>query len=161
MFVVVVIVVVSDGGLRLSFCLALQAAPAAAAGRAGGASAGWFDRIRPLPGKPCWTPPLCPTHLTLHLASSTTGERGNTAHREPFNLLEAVLDSGLFVRFCLFFKCVLRPGIPLQVPVPSVPTGVHETGKAIDKTEAMFSQERDPRFADMYSGISGCMCIAL
>ncbi|XP_048118684.1 aryl hydrocarbon receptor nuclear translocator 2 isoform X1 [Alosa alosa] len=42
-----------------------------------------------------------------------------------------------------------------QVPVPNVPSGVHETGKAIDKTEAMFSQERDPRFADMYSGISG------
>uniref|UniRef100_A0AAY4EHK9 Aryl hydrocarbon receptor nuclear translocator 2 n=1 Tax=Denticeps clupeoides TaxID=299321 RepID=A0AAY4EHK9_9TELE len=44
-----------------------------------------------------------------------------------------------------------------QVPVASVPTGVHETGKAIDKTEAMFSQERDPRFTDMYTGISGCM----
>ncbi|XP_063044810.1 aryl hydrocarbon receptor nuclear translocator 2 isoform X3 [Engraulis encrasicolus] len=42
-----------------------------------------------------------------------------------------------------------------QVPVASVPAGVHETGKAIDKTEAMFSQERDPRFTDMYSGISG------
>uniref|UniRef100_A0AAY4EHW0 Aryl hydrocarbon receptor nuclear translocator 2 n=1 Tax=Denticeps clupeoides TaxID=299321 RepID=A0AAY4EHW0_9TELE len=42
-----------------------------------------------------------------------------------------------------------------QVPVASVPTGVHETGKAIDKTEAMFSQERDPRFTDMYTGISG------
>ncbi|KAL2088988.1 hypothetical protein ACEWY4_015887 [Coilia grayii] len=42
-----------------------------------------------------------------------------------------------------------------QVPVPSVPAGVHDTGKAIDKTEAMFSQERDPRFTDMYSGISG------
>ncbi|KAL4613281.1 aryl hydrocarbon receptor nuclear translocator 2 isoform X2 [Arapaima gigas] len=41
-----------------------------------------------------------------------------------------------------------------QVPVANVPTGVHEAGKAIDKTEAMFSQERDPRFTDMYTGIS-------
>uniref|UniRef100_A0A3P8ZBX1 Aryl hydrocarbon receptor nuclear translocator 2 n=1 Tax=Esox lucius TaxID=8010 RepID=A0A3P8ZBX1_ESOLU len=32
--------------------------------------------------------------------------------------------------------------------------GVHEAGKNIDKTDAMFSQERDPRFTDMYSGIS-------
>uniref|UniRef100_A0A8C9RYE7 Aryl hydrocarbon receptor nuclear translocator 2 n=1 Tax=Scleropages formosus TaxID=113540 RepID=A0A8C9RYE7_SCLFO len=41
-----------------------------------------------------------------------------------------------------------------QVPVATVPAGVHEAGKAIDKTEAMFSQERDPRFADMYTSIS-------
>uniref|UniRef100_A0A8C9T1A5 Aryl hydrocarbon receptor nuclear translocator 2 n=1 Tax=Scleropages formosus TaxID=113540 RepID=A0A8C9T1A5_SCLFO len=44
-----------------------------------------------------------------------------------------------------------------QVPVATVPAGVHEAGKAIDKTEAMFSQERDPRFADMYTSISGCI----
>ncbi|XP_029983330.1 aryl hydrocarbon receptor nuclear translocator 2 isoform X3 [Sphaeramia orbicularis] len=43
-----------------------------------------------------------------------------------------------------------------QVPVASVSSGVHETGKTIDKSEALFSQERDPRFADMYTGISGC-----
>ncbi|KAG7468117.1 hypothetical protein MATL_G00139360 [Megalops atlanticus] len=42
-----------------------------------------------------------------------------------------------------------------QVPVPSVAGTVHEAGKSIDKPEAMFSQERDPRFADMYAGISG------
>ncbi|XP_029983321.1 aryl hydrocarbon receptor nuclear translocator 2 isoform X2 [Sphaeramia orbicularis] len=42
-----------------------------------------------------------------------------------------------------------------QVPVASVSSGVHETGKTIDKSEALFSQERDPRFADMYTGISG------
>lgn len=42
-----------------------------------------------------------------------------------------------------------------QVPVASVSGGVHETGKTIDKSEALFSQERDPRFADMYTGISG------
>lgn len=42
-----------------------------------------------------------------------------------------------------------------QVPVPSVGGGVHEASKNIDKTEAMFSQERDPRFAEMYSGLSG------
>uniref|UniRef100_A0A6Q2ZIY2 Aryl hydrocarbon receptor nuclear translocator 2 n=1 Tax=Esox lucius TaxID=8010 RepID=A0A6Q2ZIY2_ESOLU len=43
-----------------------------------------------------------------------------------------------------------------NVSVPSVGGGVHEAGKNIDKTDAMFSQERDPRFTDMYSGISGC-----
>uniref|UniRef100_A0A8C2JFH8 Aryl hydrocarbon receptor nuclear translocator 2 n=1 Tax=Cyprinus carpio TaxID=7962 RepID=A0A8C2JFH8_CYPCA len=42
-----------------------------------------------------------------------------------------------------------------QVPVASVPAGVHEAGKTIDKTDSLFSQERDPRFSDMYSGISG------
>uniref|UniRef100_A0A3P8N5W8 Aryl hydrocarbon receptor nuclear translocator 2 n=1 Tax=Astatotilapia calliptera TaxID=8154 RepID=A0A3P8N5W8_ASTCA len=42
-----------------------------------------------------------------------------------------------------------------QVPVASVGSGVHEAGKNIDKTEALFSQERDPRFADMYTSISG------
>uniref|UniRef100_A0A3Q1BJL7 Aryl hydrocarbon receptor nuclear translocator 2 n=1 Tax=Amphiprion ocellaris TaxID=80972 RepID=A0A3Q1BJL7_AMPOC len=44
-----------------------------------------------------------------------------------------------------------------QVPVASVSSGVHEAGKNIDKTEALFSQERDPRFAEMYTSISGCM----
>uniref|UniRef100_A0A8C2ZQ71 Aryl-hydrocarbon receptor nuclear translocator 2 n=1 Tax=Cyclopterus lumpus TaxID=8103 RepID=A0A8C2ZQ71_CYCLU len=43
-----------------------------------------------------------------------------------------------------------------QVPVASVSSGVHETGKNIDKTEVLFSQERDPRFAEMYTGIAGC-----
>uniref|UniRef100_A0A665TFH9 Aryl hydrocarbon receptor nuclear translocator 2 n=1 Tax=Echeneis naucrates TaxID=173247 RepID=A0A665TFH9_ECHNA len=43
-----------------------------------------------------------------------------------------------------------------QVPVASVSSGVHEAGKSIDKTEALFSQERDPRFADMYTSISSC-----
>uniref|UniRef100_A0A3P8V8T9 Aryl hydrocarbon receptor nuclear translocator 2 n=1 Tax=Cynoglossus semilaevis TaxID=244447 RepID=A0A3P8V8T9_CYNSE len=42
-----------------------------------------------------------------------------------------------------------------QVPVSNVSSGVHEAGKNIDKTEALFSQERDPRFAEMYTGISG------
>ncbi|XP_058485072.1 aryl hydrocarbon receptor nuclear translocator 2 isoform X1 [Solea solea] len=42
-----------------------------------------------------------------------------------------------------------------QVPVANVSSGVHEAGKSIDKTEALFSQERDPRFAEMYTGISG------
>ncbi|KAJ8398324.1 hypothetical protein AAFF_G00428940 [Aldrovandia affinis] len=40
-----------------------------------------------------------------------------------------------------------------QVTGPSVTGAVHEAGKPIDKTEAMFSQERDPRFADMYAGM--------
>uniref|UniRef100_A0A8D0AEK5 Aryl hydrocarbon receptor nuclear translocator 2 n=1 Tax=Sander lucioperca TaxID=283035 RepID=A0A8D0AEK5_SANLU len=43
-----------------------------------------------------------------------------------------------------------------QVPVASVSSGVHEAGKNIDKTEILFSQERDPRFSEMYTGISGC-----
>ncbi|KAJ4923594.1 hypothetical protein JOQ06_021505 [Pogonophryne albipinna] len=42
-----------------------------------------------------------------------------------------------------------------NVPVAGVSSGVHEAGKNIDKTEVLFSQERDPRFAEMYSGISG------
>ncbi|XP_063737689.1 aryl hydrocarbon receptor nuclear translocator 2 isoform X1 [Eleginops maclovinus] len=42
-----------------------------------------------------------------------------------------------------------------QVPVAGVSSGVHEAGKNIDKTAVLFSQERDPRFAEMYSGISG------
>ncbi|XP_066504055.1 aryl hydrocarbon receptor nuclear translocator 2 [Hoplias malabaricus] len=42
-----------------------------------------------------------------------------------------------------------------QVPVGGVSTGVHEASKSIDKTETLFSQERDPRFSDMYTGISG------
>uniref|UniRef100_A0A8D0DDE8 Aryl-hydrocarbon receptor nuclear translocator 2 n=1 Tax=Sander lucioperca TaxID=283035 RepID=A0A8D0DDE8_SANLU len=41
-----------------------------------------------------------------------------------------------------------------QVPVASVSSGVHEAGKNIDKTEILFSQERDPRFSEMYTGIS-------
>uniref|UniRef100_A0A672SGH4 Aryl hydrocarbon receptor nuclear translocator 2 n=1 Tax=Sinocyclocheilus grahami TaxID=75366 RepID=A0A672SGH4_SINGR len=42
-----------------------------------------------------------------------------------------------------------------QVPVASIPAGIHEAGKTIDKTDSLFSQERDPRFSDMYTGISG------
>ncbi|KAG1971491.1 aryl hydrocarbon receptor nuclear translocator [Pimephales promelas] len=41
-----------------------------------------------------------------------------------------------------------------QVPVASVQSGVHEAGKTIDKADSLFSQERDPRFSDMYTGIS-------
>lgn len=41
-----------------------------------------------------------------------------------------------------------------QVPVSGVSGGVHESGKTIDKTESLFSQERDPRFSDIYTGIS-------
>uniref|UniRef100_A0A7N8WRX2 Aryl hydrocarbon receptor nuclear translocator 2 n=1 Tax=Mastacembelus armatus TaxID=205130 RepID=A0A7N8WRX2_9TELE len=47
-----------------------------------------------------------------------------------------------------------------QVPVASVSSGVHEAGKNIDKTEGLFSQERDPRFAEMYTSISAlCVCV--
>ncbi|XP_035251920.1 aryl hydrocarbon receptor nuclear translocator 2-like isoform X2 [Anguilla anguilla] len=42
-----------------------------------------------------------------------------------------------------------------QVPVTSGPAGVNEAGKAIDKQEALFSQDRDPRFTEVYADISG------
>uniref|UniRef100_A0A673KZQ2 Aryl hydrocarbon receptor nuclear translocator 2 n=1 Tax=Sinocyclocheilus rhinocerous TaxID=307959 RepID=A0A673KZQ2_9TELE len=48
-------------------------------------------------------------------------------------------------------------GIDLQIRS----SGVHEAGKTIDKTDSLFSQERDPRFSDMYTGISGCMFIQI
>uniref|UniRef100_A0A3B4AGJ8 Aryl hydrocarbon receptor nuclear translocator 2 n=1 Tax=Periophthalmus magnuspinnatus TaxID=409849 RepID=A0A3B4AGJ8_9GOBI len=41
-----------------------------------------------------------------------------------------------------------------QVPVASVSSGVHEAGKTMDKSEGLFPQDRDPRFAEMYSAIS-------
>uniref|UniRef100_A0A3Q2PDH5 Aryl-hydrocarbon receptor nuclear translocator 2 n=1 Tax=Fundulus heteroclitus TaxID=8078 RepID=A0A3Q2PDH5_FUNHE len=41
-----------------------------------------------------------------------------------------------------------------QVPVAGVSSAVHDTGKTIDKTETLFSQERDQRFAEMYTSIS-------
>ncbi|XP_055479179.1 aryl hydrocarbon receptor nuclear translocator 2 isoform X3 [Psammomys obesus] len=41
-----------------------------------------------------------------------------------------------------------------QVPVPNLPASVHEAGKSVDKADAIFSQERDPRFAEMFAGIS-------
>ncbi|XP_045417351.1 aryl hydrocarbon receptor nuclear translocator 2 isoform X6 [Lemur catta] len=40
-----------------------------------------------------------------------------------------------------------------QVPVPNLPAGVHEAGKSVEKADAIFSQERDPRFAEMFAGI--------
>lgn len=43
-----------------------------------------------------------------------------------------------------------------QVPVPSLPAGVHEAGKPVEKADAIFSQERDPRFAEMFAGIGAC-----
>ncbi|MBN3270365.1 ARNT2 protein, partial [Polyodon spathula] len=58
-----------------------------------------------------------------------------------------------------------RDGLPSydlsQVPVPNVTAGVHEAGKPIDKAESMFSQERDPRFADMYTGIAAISGVTL
>lgn len=52
-------------------------------------------------------------------------------------------------------------GLPLcfvcpQVPVPNLPASVHEAGKSVEKADAIFSQERDPRFAEMFAGISAC-----
>ncbi|XP_054997847.1 aryl hydrocarbon receptor nuclear translocator 2 isoform X2 [Sorex araneus] len=41
-----------------------------------------------------------------------------------------------------------------QVPVPSIPAGVHEASKSVEKADTLFSQERDPRFAEMFAGIS-------
>lgn len=50
-------------------------------------------------------------------------------------------------------RCVL---MCKQVPVPNLPAGVHEAGKSVEKADAIFSQERDPRFAEMFAGISAC-----
>lgn len=44
----------------------------------------------------------------------------------------------------------------VQVPVPSIPANVHESGKSVEKPDAIFSQERDPRFAEMFAGITAC-----
>uniref|UniRef100_A0A6I8NL88 Aryl hydrocarbon receptor nuclear translocator 2 n=1 Tax=Ornithorhynchus anatinus TaxID=9258 RepID=A0A6I8NL88_ORNAN len=41
-----------------------------------------------------------------------------------------------------------------QVPVPNIPAGVHEPGKPVEKADTIFSQERDPRFAEMFAGIT-------
>lgn len=43
-----------------------------------------------------------------------------------------------------------------QVPVPSIQANVHEGGKSVEKPDAIFSQERDPRFAEMFAGITTC-----
>lgn len=43
--------------------------------------------------------------------------------------------------------------------MPSLPAGVHEAGKSVEKADALFSQERDPRFAEMFAGISACKCL--
>lgn len=43
-----------------------------------------------------------------------------------------------------------------QVPVSNLPAGVHEAGKSVEKADSIFSQERDPRFAEMFAGISAC-----
>lgn len=40
--------------------------------------------------------------------------------------------------------------------MPSLPAGVHEAGKSAEKADGIFSQERDPRFAEMFAGISAC-----
>ncbi|NWJ03722.1 ARNT protein, partial [Crypturellus undulatus] len=41
-----------------------------------------------------------------------------------------------------------------QVSVPPVAAAGPEHGKTLEKTESLFSQERDPRFSEIYSGIS-------
>lgn len=45
-----------------------------------------------------------------------------------------------------------------QVPVPNLPASVHEAGKSVEKADAIFSQERDPRFAEMFAGMGACKC---
>uniref|UniRef100_A0A671KLC6 Aryl hydrocarbon receptor nuclear translocator 2 n=1 Tax=Sinocyclocheilus anshuiensis TaxID=1608454 RepID=A0A671KLC6_9TELE len=71
-----------------------------------------------------------------------------------------------FPPLCKMNKCmnVLLQKILIltfSVPVASIPAGIHEAGKTINKTDSLFSQERDPRFSDMYTGISGCMFIQI
>lgn len=41
-----------------------------------------------------------------------------------------------------------------QVAVSNLPGSVHEMGKSVDKGDALFSQDRDPRFAEMFAGIT-------
>ncbi|XP_053897708.1 aryl hydrocarbon receptor nuclear translocator 2 isoform X3 [Malaclemys terrapin pileata] len=41
-----------------------------------------------------------------------------------------------------------------QVPVPNIPTNVHEGGKPVEKPDTIFSQEQNPRFAEMFAGIT-------
>nr|XP_033776463.1 aryl hydrocarbon receptor nuclear translocator 2 isoform X1 [Geotrypetes seraphini] len=42
-----------------------------------------------------------------------------------------------------------------QVPVSNLSSSVHESGKpVVDKPDPIFSQERDPRFAEMFAGIT-------
>ncbi|KAJ8249322.1 hypothetical protein GJAV_G00233550 [Gymnothorax javanicus] len=41
-----------------------------------------------------------------------------------------------------------------QVPVSSGPAGVNDAGKAMEKQEALFSQDRDPRFTEVYASMS-------
>uniref|UniRef100_A0A8C0G3B5 Aryl hydrocarbon receptor nuclear translocator 2 n=1 Tax=Chelonoidis abingdonii TaxID=106734 RepID=A0A8C0G3B5_CHEAB len=41
-----------------------------------------------------------------------------------------------------------------QVPVPNIPTNVHEGGKSVEKPDTIFSQEQNPRFAEMFAGIT-------
>ncbi|KAE8618172.1 hypothetical protein XENTR_v10009297 [Xenopus tropicalis] len=42
-----------------------------------------------------------------------------------------------------------------QVPVPNLAANVHEGGKSVvDKPDPIFSQDRDPRFAEMFAGIT-------
>ncbi|EMP29178.1 Aryl hydrocarbon receptor nuclear translocator 2, partial [Chelonia mydas] len=41
-----------------------------------------------------------------------------------------------------------------QVPVPNIPANVHEGGKPVEKPDAIFSQEQNPRFAEMFAGIT-------
>lgn len=48
-----------------------------------------------------------------------------------------------------------------QVPVPSIQANVHEGGKSVEKPDAIFSQERDPRFAEMFAGITTCKWMSL
>ncbi|XP_042199985.1 aryl hydrocarbon receptor nuclear translocator 2 isoform X3 [Callorhinchus milii] len=43
---------------------------------------------------------------------------------------------------------------PSQVPVPTVSANVQEHGKSIDKSDPLFAQDRDPRFTEIYTGIS-------
>lgn len=53
---------------------------------------------------------------------------------------------------CGLLLCFMCP----QVPVPNLSASVHEAGKSVEKADAIFSQERDPRFAEMFAGISAC-----
>uniref|UniRef100_A0A8B9KHG5 Aryl hydrocarbon receptor nuclear translocator 2 n=1 Tax=Astyanax mexicanus TaxID=7994 RepID=A0A8B9KHG5_ASTMX len=69
--------------------------------------------------------------------------------------IEYIICTNTNVKYLKLFRR-FELSVLSQVPVGGVPGGVHEASKTIDKTETLFSQERDPRFSDMYTGISGC-----
>uniref|UniRef100_A0A8C9G3C3 Aryl hydrocarbon receptor nuclear translocator 2 n=1 Tax=Pavo cristatus TaxID=9049 RepID=A0A8C9G3C3_PAVCR len=89
-------------------------------------------------------------------------------NRRPWLYLSLYLNCFFVTSFCLLCRQLQQQQAELevhqrdglssydlsQVPVPSIPANVHEGGKSVEKPDAIFSQERDPRFAEMFAGIT-------